>query len=223
MRIVEERGLYLINNNSDLLVEGIDYENLYDFIAIWNEGAHRLGLRIMENINHQLTHTSLTGNKRLVWLDMDMVLHGIPSLDIIRQLIDEELTFMLKNTNNQWKQDVTYKLIQHICTTSRIYFDTIRNYSVVIDHSFFGNLIYNELSIKLGTVTSNPYPYVWDPTSYAHQVLNFSMKRNFIDHSEVSTWSLKEFEFIKVLLMGAGGISSILTPDICEQIFTSYI
>ena len=130
---------------------------------------------------------------------------------------------MLKNTNNQWKQDVTYKLIQHICTTSRIYFDTIRNYSVVIDHSFFGNLIYNELSIKLGTVTSNPYPYVWDPTSYAHQVLNFSMKRNFINHSEVSTWSLKEFEFIKVLLMGEGGISSILTPDICEQIFTSYI
>ena len=223
MRIVEERGLNLINNNSNLLLERIDYEDLHDFIATWNEGAHRMGLRIMENINHQLTHSSLTGNKRLVWLDMDMVLHGIPNLELIRNTIDEELTFMMRNTNDQWIQESTYKLIQHICTTSRIYFDTIRNYSVVVDHSFFGNLIYNELSIKLGTVTCNPAPYVWDPTSYAHQILNASMKRNVVDNWEVSTWSLKEFEFIKILLMSADGIGPILTSDICEQIFNLHM
>lgn len=218
------------NFDDDVLAD-IPFNNIDEFIDLWNDSVLYITNSVCHCVTQQLSRASLTGNKRLVWLDMDMILFGMPRLDDIKLEIEHGLYVALKYTNKLWCQKQTEFLSQQICHTSRIYFDTIHNHSVTADHHFYGLLLEQEITRHMGNIcfSSLNMPFFYSNTSLANIIFECNFIQNFNDGRFVSCWSWKQQKEIQILIMLSvhndkhGGLFESFDENLVKYIVQSYV
>lgn len=206
----------------------IPYEGVEEFVTLWNEAVKEISRSTSTHVRQQLSHASLTGSKRLVWLDMDMILFGIPRLDEIRVEIQLHLFHAIKSADMGWALKQTDKLLEHICHTSRIYFDTVRNHAVPVDSVFYGSLIESEISTRMGTVnvSTELMPFIFNYSTMVQDVFDASFVYNYVHSQMVSCWSNKqEIDIIFLLLKSceSGGLFQGMDTSIVHLIVSNFI
>ena len=192
----------MANSNSALNTE-IPYLDVNEFMHLWNTTAKFVAEEIARRLQSQLSQANLTGNTRLVWLDMDMILFGIPNLDNINEFLEVEIYKALKGTNLAWCKKSTKKLLEFICSTSKTYIDTIRNHAVVIDQNFYANLIYNDIIARMGNVciTQDQVPFIFNYESLAYKIFHKNFNFNYVDDEVSSCWSAFQRQQLCLLLL----------------------
>lgn len=203
----------------------VPYNSIEEFVSLWNTAVDGIAQSVSTHVQEQLRHACLTGSRRLIWLDMDMILFGIPRLDDIKRIVFNHLCTASKHCNDEWAQASTEKILKSICHTSRIYFDTVRHHAVAVDGAFYGHLIESEIVARLGNVSfsEQEIPFIFNYDALVQNIFEPNFAFNYVNGRIVSCWSFEQEKEIILLLLLCDGYFANFDQDILIDILQNMI
>lgn len=202
-------------------MNSVPYDNLEEFADLWNDCCEMISDHIAQHLQSQLSHASLTGSTRLVWLDMDMIMYGIPNLEHVKQYTQFMLREVMKQTNYTWCCAANDAIMDRVNHTSRIYFDTIRNHCVPVDRVFYHGLMQMEVISLVGNITvdSRGLPFIMNQRYLVQDVFDSSFVMNSVAGDWVTCWSYSTREELLLLCLLAVNKGHGLLGNIDKDLF----
>lgn len=205
----------------------VEFASVSEFAAVWERLLREYSNLVRDELMSQVQGEAVTGLRRLVWTQYDLMAHGMTDMSVIRHKGLPLLLEVTRGSGIAWCVRINESVIDGVATTCRTYMDAMRHHQHEPDVGFMTSCCEIEARTRLGgmALCADGLPIYRQHFGAIQDIIDTSMKIVLLDEEIVqfmpcAVWS----EHKKAFAMGTharlGNNSAVaeLDPDVVHLI-----